>query len=239
VTDLDDVLSDPDVDIMSVCTPTPSHPGIAIRALRAGKNVLLEKPIALTVDAARMIADTASVSAGVLMVAHVVRFMAGYQRVRADAESGRLGTVRHVRATRLSATPTWAPWLVDASRSGGMLVDFAIHDFDQLNPLPGAPRLRHDRGDRVAGPVRDHRRIRGRRARPVTTGDLPWNSPFTCDDIRRNPSPRCQIDAEPTSPSSRSSQGHARDTARRRNTPPAAIATAAIANPSGPTSAPR
>lgn len=88
VTDLDDVLSDPDVDILSVCTPTPSHPDIAIRALGAGKSVLLEKPIALTLDAARTIADAAAVSAGVLMVAHVVRFMAGHQRVRADAESG-------------------------------------------------------------------------------------------------------------------------------------------------------
>lgn len=139
VTDLDDVLSDPDVDILSVCTPTPSHPDIAIRALGAGKSVLLEKPIALTVHEAEAIATAADESTGILMVAHVVRFSDGYQRVRTEADSGRLGVVQRVRASRLSAAPTWASWLADESRSGGMLVDFAIHDFDQLNLFLGRP----------------------------------------------------------------------------------------------------
>lgn len=139
VTDLGEVLADPAVDIVSVCTPTPSHPDLAIRALRAGKNVLLEKPIALSAAHADEIAAAAAESSGILMIAHVVRFFDGYQRVRAEAESGRLGEVRHVRAARLSAAPTWASWIADESRSGGMLVDFAIHDFDQLNLFLGRP----------------------------------------------------------------------------------------------------
>lgn len=139
VTDLDEVLADPAVDIVSVCTPTPTHAEIAIRALRAGKNVLLEKPIALGIAEAEAIAAVGSESDGILMVAHVVRFFEGYRRVRAEAESRRLGALRHVRATRLSAAPTWASWLADESRSGGMLVDFAIHDFDQLNLFLGRP----------------------------------------------------------------------------------------------------
>ncbi|MDQ0895084.1 Gfo/Idh/MocA family protein [Agromyces ramosus] len=139
VTDLDEVLADPAADIVSVCTPTPSHPDLAIRALRAGKSVLLEKPIALTAAEADDVAAAAAESSGILMIAHVVRFFEGYQRVRAEAESGRLGVLRHVRATRLSAAPTWASWIADESRSGGMLVDFAIHDFDQLNLFLGRP----------------------------------------------------------------------------------------------------
>lgn len=139
VTDLDEVLADPEVDIVSVCTPTPSHSGLATRALRAGRNVLLEKPIALTIDEAEEVTAAAAGSSGILMVAHVVRFFAGSQHVRAEAESGRLGALQTVRATRLSAAAAWAAWLADESRSGGTLVDFAIHDFDQLNLFLGRP----------------------------------------------------------------------------------------------------
>ena len=139
VTDFDEVLADAEVDIVSVCTPTPSHRDLAVRALGAGKHVLLEKPIALSTDDAEAIAAVAAESTGILMVAHVVRFFDGYQRVRGEAESGRLGELRHVRTTRMSAAPTWASWLADESRSGGMLVDFAIHDLDQLNLFLGQP----------------------------------------------------------------------------------------------------
>ncbi|GAA2041985.1 Gfo/Idh/MocA family oxidoreductase [Agromyces tropicus] len=139
VVDLDDVLGDPDVDLLSVCTPTPTHAEIAIRALDAGRNVLLEKPIALTVRDAEAIAAAESASPGRLMVAHVVRFASGYRRVLGEARAGRLGRVREVRAERRSEPPGWADWFADEARSGGPLVDFAIHDFDQVNLLLGRP----------------------------------------------------------------------------------------------------
>lgn len=139
VTDLDVVLSDPEVDIVSVCTPTPTHADIAIRALEAGKNVLLEKPIALTIEDAISIRDAAQGSRGILMVAHVVRFFAGYRRVREIAASGRLGRAASVRAQRVSSVPVAAPWWLDESQSGGVIVDFSIHDFDQVNLLLGEP----------------------------------------------------------------------------------------------------
>lgn len=139
VTHLDEVLADDDVDILSVCTPTPTHRSIAIRALAAGKNVLLEKPIALTIDDAHAIAAAAADSSGVLMVAHVVRFFAGYQHLREIVSSGRVGRPRAVAASRLSALARGPSWLDDESLSGGMLVDYAIHDFDQLNLMLGVP----------------------------------------------------------------------------------------------------
>lgn len=139
VTDLDVVLADPHVDIVSVCTPTPTHHDIAIRSLRAGKNVLLEKPIALTMEQARAIAEAAAASGAVLMVAHVVRFFAGYRAIQQDAEAGRFGPILSVRARRISAPGEQAPWMRDEAQSGGVLVDFAIHDFDQLNLHLGTP----------------------------------------------------------------------------------------------------
>ncbi|HEU4807302.1 MAG TPA: Gfo/Idh/MocA family oxidoreductase [Homoserinimonas sp.] len=139
VTSLKEVLDDEAVDIISVCTPTPTHADIAIRALRAGKNVLLEKPIALTYPDAIAIADVAAASSGMLMVAHVVRFFDGYRALRQEWEAGRLGEVRSVTASRLSSAPGPASWINDPALSGGPLVDFAIHDFDQLNLFLGTP----------------------------------------------------------------------------------------------------
>ncbi|WP_345068648.1 Gfo/Idh/MocA family oxidoreductase [Leifsonia kafniensis] len=139
VTDLDEVLSDPEVDIISVCSPTATHADIAIRALRAGKSVLLEKPIALTPAEAERVAAVAAESEGTFMVAQVVRFFAGYRMLRESMTDGRLGEVRAVHASRLSTPRLGETWLTDESASGGVLVDFAIHDFDQLNLFLGTP----------------------------------------------------------------------------------------------------
>jgi predicted dehydrogenase len=137
--DLGAVLSDPEVDVVSVCTPTPTHARIAIAALRAGKSVLLEKPIALTLADADAIRTEAAQSAGVLMVAHVVRFFDGYRAIREAVEAGHIGTVLSARAGRYSAAPRPSTWWHDESQSGGVIVDFSIHDFDQLNLFLGRP----------------------------------------------------------------------------------------------------
>jgi predicted dehydrogenase len=139
VRDLDTVLRDPEIDIVSVCTPTPSHAGIAISALRAGKHVLLEKPIALTVDDALAIMAAAEASDRVFMVAHVVRFFAGYQLLRTALEGARLGRLISVRATRVINTPAPSTWWDDETQSGGVALDMSIHDFDQANLLLGSP----------------------------------------------------------------------------------------------------
>jgi len=139
VADIDVVLADQDINIISVCTPTPTHADIAIRALQAGKNVLLEKPIALTVDDGLAIQSAATESGRILMVAQVVRFFKGYRLLRQDAQSGALGKILSARACRLATKPDWAPWLDDESQSGGVVVDFSIHDFDQMNLFLGEP----------------------------------------------------------------------------------------------------
>ncbi|WP_308467657.1 Gfo/Idh/MocA family protein [Rathayibacter soli] len=140
VADLDLVIRDPTIDIVSVCTPTPTHADIAIRALACGKNVLLEKPIALNLRDAAAIQDAAAHSEGILMVAHVVRFFGGYEALRLAAQAGEFGRVLSVRAERISGPPAPSPWWHDESQSGGLLVDFAIHDFDQVNLFLGVPR---------------------------------------------------------------------------------------------------
>lgn len=151
--DLRVVLRDPDVQIVSVCTPTPTHAGIAIEALRAGKSVLLEKPIALTIAEALAVRDEAARSPGVLMVAHVVRFFEGYRAIRETFEAGTLGAALAVAAGRFGPAPRPSTWWQDESKSGGIVVDFSIHDFDQLNLLLGRPLSVTARRARPDGPV--------------------------------------------------------------------------------------
>ena len=139
IPDIAVVLRDAEVDVVSVCTPTDSHADIAARALSAGKNVLLEKPLAVTVEEGAMLRDVAAASPGILMVAHVVRFFPGYRRLRALVDSGTLGAVRAVRACRIAAAAPLPPWFADEARSGGMLVDLGVHDFDQLGQFLALP----------------------------------------------------------------------------------------------------
>ncbi|WP_348790072.1 Gfo/Idh/MocA family oxidoreductase [Leifsonia sp. NPDC080035] len=138
-TTLDEALADPAVTIVSVCTPTPTHADLATDALAAGRNVLLEKPIALTLEDAERVASAAASATGILMVAHVVRFTPGYAALADRVAAGSVGRPRAVRAARLSAAPAGSAWLADEERSGGMVVDFAIHDVDQANLLLGTP----------------------------------------------------------------------------------------------------
>jgi len=152
-TSFEEVLADRAVGVVSICTPTDSHRDLATRALRAGKHVLLEKPIALTVADAAAILDVAEASEGYLMVAHVVRFFGGYEAIGEAVSAGAVGVPLSVSAERVSPPAPSSPWWQDESRSGGPLVDFAIHDFDQLNLFLGTPVTVRTERARPDGPI--------------------------------------------------------------------------------------
>ena len=179
VTDIAIALADPAVDIVSICTPTPTHRDLAVRALSAGKHVLLEKPIALSIADALAISAAASASERTLMVAHVVRFFEGYRRARADIDAGALGTVLAARARRLITKPDTA-WWYDESLSGGVVVDVGIHDFDQFNLFLGTPIAVTSRSNETLGPIEttvDYES--GAIGQVLTFADLPAGAPFT------------------------------------------------------------
>jgi predicted dehydrogenase len=181
VTELDEVLLDPEIDRISICTPTSTHADIAIRALRAGKHVLLEKPIALSLEDARAIQDAAQSTDRVLMVAQVVRFFAGYVSLLAVHRSGRLGDVLSVRATRALPTPTWATWWPDEAQSGGVPVDFSIHDYDQANLFLGRPTYVRATRSATHGPLETTIEYAdGGIAQVLSYPYLPEGSAFTC-----------------------------------------------------------
>ena len=138
---LDETLTDPRVQAVDICTPHPSHAEVALRAIAAGKHVLVEKPIATTLeDGRRMIA--AAREAGVtLAVNEQVRFMEPVLRARAMLAAGDLGRVAVVRAHRvgyLSGDYMASGWRRDPSLAGGgMLLDQGPHYFHLLRLLAG------------------------------------------------------------------------------------------------------
>jgi len=136
-TDWERVVAAPDIDAVDVCLPTPLHRPVALRALAAGKHVLLEKPIALSLDDADAIGAAASAAGRVLMVGHVLRYMPEIVEMRRILESGEVGRPLAATALRLSAPPDWNQWMLDPDKSGGVLVDMMVHDFDILNALLG------------------------------------------------------------------------------------------------------
>jgi UDP-N-acetylglucosamine 3-dehydrogenase len=137
--DLDDVLGDPEVDAVDVCVPTPFHREMTERALVAGKHVFLEKPIALTLEDADAIVETAERSGRSLMVGLVLRFWPEYVELARRLAAGELGQPLVVSTHRLSPPADWNEWMADRSQLGGVAVDLLVHDFDQMNRLLGEP----------------------------------------------------------------------------------------------------
>jgi predicted dehydrogenase len=129
-----------DVDVADICLPTPQHREAAERAFAAGKHVLLEKPIALTLEDADAIVAAGERAGKLLVVGLVLRFWPEYVELRRIAASGELGRPLAASALRLSPPPGWNDWMIDPARSGGVCVDLMVHDFDAVSAVLGLPR---------------------------------------------------------------------------------------------------
>ena len=132
-------VEDADVEAVDICLPTHQHAEVALAALRAGKHVLVEKPMALDGASADAVIAEAERAGRVLMSAQVLRFIPDY-RVAAEAwKSGKLGAVRSAIFRRRCAAPAWSQWLADPAQSGGGVFDLLIHDVDYSVQLFGLP----------------------------------------------------------------------------------------------------
>ena len=138
--EIEALLADPSIDAVDICLPTDLHAAVTIEALRAGKHVLVEKPMALDAASAHKMVEEARRQERVLMTAHVLRFLPMYQVLRRRLESGELGAARWAMFRRRCAAPAWSAWLGDANRSGGGVFDLLIHDVDICLYLFGMPR---------------------------------------------------------------------------------------------------
>ena len=134
------VLKHPGVDALDVCTPNANHAEIALAAAAAGKHVLVEKPMAMTVEEADRMAEAARRSRVVLMPAHNARFRRPFVAMREAVATGDIGRVVAFRCAWGHAGPQeWAPtadWFRDPARSGGgALIDLGVHAADVLRAV--------------------------------------------------------------------------------------------------------
>ncbi|MGC4047088.1 MAG: Gfo/Idh/MocA family oxidoreductase [Armatimonas sp.] len=119
-------------DVVSICTPTDSHRILAEQALAAGCHVLCEKPMALTLEDCDAMVVAAEKAGKLLSVGQVVRFFPEYANAKRMVDSGAVGKPAAVRARRGGGFPGWSEWFADVNRTGGIIFDLAVHEFDWL-----------------------------------------------------------------------------------------------------------
>lgn len=129
------------VDAVDVCLPTDLHCATSVAAMRAGKHVFCEKPMALTVEEAEQMVSAAEESGRHLMIGHCIRFWPEYALLKQTVDDGRLGRLTSLNLTRYGAFPSWSAenWLADEARAGGGALDMHIHDTDFALFLFGKP----------------------------------------------------------------------------------------------------
>jgi len=140
------------VDLVSICTHTPSHVDLAVAAIERGLHVLVEKPVALaSAEVERLVAARDRGAGGFVVPGMCIRFWPGWRELKELVDAPRLGDLRSLAIRRLSPAPGWgARHYGDASSTGGALFDLHVHDADLVHWLFGEP----DRVDAVG--TRDH-----------------------------------------------------------------------------------
>jgi predicted dehydrogenase len=136
---LDDLLADKEIDLIDICNPTDLHPETALRALKAGKHVLVEKAIALTTQEADTMVAAARVAGRLFMVAHVLPFVPEFAYAAKAIKSGEFGKILGGHFRRIISRPDWSSAIGDASKTGGPAVDLHIHDTHFIGLVCGVP----------------------------------------------------------------------------------------------------
>jgi myo-inositol 2-dehydrogenase / D-chiro-inositol 1-dehydrogenase len=128
-----------DVDIVDVCVPTDVHCALTLQAAQAGKHVVCEKPIALTVEDGQAMIEACDKAGVRLFIAHVLRFVPQYASAQTVVAAGQIGKPAVIRLSRAAYQPRKAQdnWFIDEARSGGMILDLMIHDYDYARWLAG------------------------------------------------------------------------------------------------------
>ena len=176
------LLADPKVDLVDIMLPSSLHRKWTVEALKAGKHVLLEKPMALNARDCDAILAAARKARGMLMVAHCIRFWPEYEVAKRIVATARLGVVTNAILERCAPTPAYGVggWQRKRSQSGGAIFDLAVHDIDFAVHLLGKPKSIFAIGtgssnDQVAVSL-----IYARNKNALVNGrwDLPGNWPF-------------------------------------------------------------
>lgn len=130
------------LDAVSVCTPNHLHAAPTIAALKAGADVLCEKPMARTTAEAKRMAATAQALGRKLMIAFQYRFNPRTQFLRRAVDDGQFGRILYgkVRALRRRGIPNWGVFGNKALQGGGPLIDIGVHVLEMAHYTMGSPK---------------------------------------------------------------------------------------------------
>lgn len=162
VKDYHDVLNDPEIEAISICTPNKSHSEITIAALKAGKNVLCEKPAARTYAEALEMQKVQHETGKVLNIGVVNRFNDNVNRIKKIIDSGKLGNIHHVyvsfRSYR-SIPGLGGPFTTKEIAGGGVLIDWGVHFLDIVMYCcndPKAKTVSAETFSKLGSPINDY-----------------------------------------------------------------------------------
>jgi predicted dehydrogenase len=138
--DFDDLLADDKIDLVDITLPTSLHAEMAIAALKAGKHVFCEKPMALRLDDCAKMVAAAKKAKRLLMIGHVLPFFPEYNWARTIIRSGIYGRLLGGSFRRVISEPTWLRNFWSADHIGGPMLDLHIHDAHFIRLLYGMPQ---------------------------------------------------------------------------------------------------
>lgn len=177
-----------DVDVVDVCLPTHLHAAHAVAAMKAGKNVFVEKPIAFKDEDMELILQTEKETGAKVQVGQVIRQWTEYVWLKKAVDAGTFGKIQHAMFRRLSSRPEWAweGWLHQVDKSGGVAVDMHVHDVDFVRYIMGEPDVVKAHAHRDAeGVIQQINAVYGygdKVSVAVESGwDYPADFPFTAD----------------------------------------------------------
>lgn len=147
-TDYKELLADPGIDAVSICTWNNSHAPISIAALDAGKNVLTEKPLCMTVNEALAVEEAVHRSGKTLQVGFVRRYASNTRIIKSFLENDELGEIYYAKASCIRRLGNPGGWFSDVERSGGgPLIDVGVHVIDLCWYLMGRPKVKSVSGN--------------------------------------------------------------------------------------------
>ncbi|MBE6651257.1 MAG: Gfo/Idh/MocA family oxidoreductase [Ruminococcaceae bacterium] len=143
-TDIDTFLAEEagKLDYVDICLPTYLHAEVSIKAMRAGFNVLCEKPMAINSKKAEEMMQVSEETGKRLMIAHCSRFIGATRIMKEEILKGEMGKVRNAEYFRQGGSRDpmgYKNWFRDETLSGGALLDLQIHDIDVIRGLMGMP----------------------------------------------------------------------------------------------------
>lgn len=131
-TDYKELVKQEDIEAVYVLTPNKSHSFISVAAMKAGKHVMCEKPMAKTYEDAKLMLETAKETGKILTIGYQNRYRADSTYLKRACENGDLGEVYYAKAhaIRRRAVPTWGVFLNEEEQGGGPLIDIGTHALD-------------------------------------------------------------------------------------------------------------